>query len=99
MLGNPPKITDKPTNRIINNQLDIKLEQFTDEELDAVLKKIKIRKAVGLDEISQKHERQRKLMTYFFNDATLLINKMQEMDKRLHPPLSQERWPRNHYEQ
>ena len=36
---------------MINNQLDIKLEQFTQEELDSVLRKIKNRKAAGLDEI------------------------------------------------
>ena len=28
-LGNLPKITDKPTEEIINGQLDIKLEHFT----------------------------------------------------------------------
>ena len=39
--------------KTINNLLDIKLEQFTQEELDLVLKKIKNRKAVELDEISQ----------------------------------------------
>ena len=37
--------------RIINKQLDIKLGPFTLEELDSVLKKIKNRKAAGLDEI------------------------------------------------
>ena len=37
--------------KIINNQLDIKLGQFTLEELDIVLTKVKNRKAAGLDEI------------------------------------------------
>ena len=36
---------------MINYQLDIKLEQFTEEELDTVLKKIKSRKAEGIDKI------------------------------------------------
>ena len=36
--------------KIIDNQLDIKLGQFT-QELDVVLTKIKNRKAAGLDEI------------------------------------------------
>ena len=36
---------------IISKQLDIKLGPFTKEELDSVLKKIKNRKAAGLDEI------------------------------------------------
>ena len=51
LLGNPPKITDEPITRIISKQLDIKLGPFTKEELDLVLKKIKNRKAAGLDEI------------------------------------------------
>ena len=51
LLGNPPKITDEPITRIISKQLDIKLGPFTKEELNSVLKKIKNRKAAGLDEI------------------------------------------------
>ena len=51
LLGNLPKITDEPITRIISKQLDIKLGPFTKEELDSVLKKIKNRKAAGLDEI------------------------------------------------
>ncbi len=50
-LGNPPKITQEPITRIISKQLDIKLGPFTQEELDSVLRKIKNRKAAGLDEI------------------------------------------------
>ena len=42
----------EPITKIISNQLDIKLGQFTQEELDSVLRKIKNRKAAGLDEIS-----------------------------------------------
>ena len=37
--------------RIISKQLDIKLGPFTLEELDSVQRKIKNRKATGLDEI------------------------------------------------
>ena len=51
LLGNPPKATHEPITRIISKQLDIKLEPFTQEELDSVLRKIKNRKAAGLDEI------------------------------------------------
>ena len=39
MLGNSPEITDKAIKKIINSQLDIKLRQFTEEELDTELKK------------------------------------------------------------
>ena len=48
---NPPKVTHEPITRIISKQLDIKLWSFTQEELDSVLRKIKNRKATGLDEI------------------------------------------------
>ena len=37
--------------KLISNQLDIKIGQFTQEELDLVLKTIKNMKAVGLNEI------------------------------------------------
>ena len=51
LLGNPPKVTNEPIMGIISKQLDIKLGLFTQEELDSVLRKIKNRKAAGLDEI------------------------------------------------
>ena len=51
LLGNSPKFTHEPITRIVSKQLDIKLGPFTLEELDSVLKKIKNRKAAGLDEI------------------------------------------------
>ena len=51
LLGNPQKITHEPITRIISKQLDIKLGPFTQEELDSVLRKIKNRKAAGLDDI------------------------------------------------
>ena len=44
-------LTHEPITRIISKQLDIKLGPFTQEELDSVLRKIKNRKAAGLDEI------------------------------------------------
>ena len=50
LLNNPPDITDKPIQKIINDQLDVKLGKF-EEKLDTVLEKIKDRKAVGLNEI------------------------------------------------
>ena len=54
LLGKPPKDTHEPITKkkkIISNQLDIKLGQFSQEELDSELRKIKNRKAAGLDEI------------------------------------------------
>ena len=52
LLADPPKITNEPITRIISKQLDIKLGPFTKEELESVLRKIKNRKAAGLDEIT-----------------------------------------------
>ena len=49
LLGNSPKVTD--------NQLDIKVGQFTQEELNVVPRKIKSRKAAGL-EVPLKYGRQ-----------------------------------------
>ena len=48
LLGKSPKVTHKPITKIINNQLDIKLEQFT-QELDVVLTKIENKEVAGLD--------------------------------------------------
>ena len=41
----------EPIRKIITNELDIKLVQFTQEELYSVLKRIKNRKAAGLDKV------------------------------------------------
>ena len=49
LLGYPLEITDKPVEKIANRQLDTKLGQFMEEELEAVLTKIKSRKAACLD--------------------------------------------------
>ena len=55
LLGKPPKVTHEPITKIISNQLDIKLGQFTQEKLDSVQQQQKKnnrnRKAAGLDEI------------------------------------------------
>ena len=51
LLGNPLEVTHEPITRIISKQLDIKQGLFTQVELDSVLRKIKDRKAAGLDEI------------------------------------------------
>ena len=53
-LGNSPKVSDKPKTKIINSQLNIKERQFTEEELNVVLSKIKSRKAAGLNKILPK---------------------------------------------
>ena len=42
---------DELITKIISYQIDTKLGQFTQEEFDLILRKIKNRKAVGCDEI------------------------------------------------
>ena len=49
LLGNSPKVTSKPITKIINHQINIKLEQLTQEELNKILKKIENRKAAAFD--------------------------------------------------
>ena len=51
ILGNAPKITHELITRIISKQLEIKIGPFTQEELYLVLRKLKNRKAAGLDKI------------------------------------------------
>ena len=51
LLGNSPKVMDEPIMKIISNQLDIKLGQFMQEELNVVQRKIKNRQVAGLDQI------------------------------------------------
>ena len=73
LVENSPEITDKEIKKIISNQQDINLEQFTEGKVDVVLKKIKNKKAAGLDEIPPEEN----LMTFFLNHETICINKTQ----------------------
>ena len=92
LFGNPLKITDKSIKEILNSQLDIKLRPFMKEELDAIQKKMKSRKAAGLNKISPEVWKTRK-----FDDVLQLCNAMykqntiEEWTKRLHPLLIQEK--------
>ena len=86
MLGKSPKVTDKTITRIINNQLDIKLGPFT-QELDVVQRKIKNRKAAGLEtpleiwKTRKSNDLQLRYCNAVYNQNTI------EMNKRLHLPL------------
>ena len=92
LLGNPPEVTDKPTKKILNSQLNFKLGHFAEEELDAVLKKkkIKSRKAATIDKISPEVWKAQK-----FDDIILwlcnTVYKQNIINKRLHLPLPQEK--------
>ena len=69
LLRIPPKVTHEPIPRIISKQLHIKLGQFTQEELDSVPRKIKNRKAAGLDKIPPEVWK-----TLEFDDNTVMLH-------------------------
>ena len=70
LLGNPPKMTHQPITRIISKQLDIKIGPFTQEELDSVLKKLKIGKLQGWTKFPRKYGRPDNSTTYCSDTAT-----------------------------
>ena len=74
LLGNPPKVTHEPITRIISKQLDIKLGPFTPKELDSALRKIKNRKAEGLDEILPEVWKTRQFDTILLRHCNAVYN-------------------------
>ena len=74
LLGNPPKITHEQITRIISKQLDIKQGPFTQEELNSVLRKIKNRKAAGLDEIPPEVWKARQFDDILFRHCNAVYN-------------------------
>ena len=97
LLGNPPKVTHESITRIIGKQLDIKLGPFTQEELDSVLKKIKNRKAAGLDEIPLEVWKIRQFDDILLRHCNAVYNKnpIDRWKKGCIPRISQE-LPRYH---
>ena len=87
----PPKVTDEPIMKIINNQLDVKLGQFTQDKLDVVLIKIKNRKAASLDEIPPEVWKIRKFNDLLLQYCNTVYNQNRQMDKGLYTPISQKR--------
>ena len=94
LLGKPPKVTDQPITKIICNQLDIKLGQLTQEELDSVLRKIKDRKVTGLDEIPPEVWKTREFDDILFRYCNA-IYKQNIIDRWTK---GCKRWPRNSQE-
>ena len=83
LLGRSYKVTDKPIPKIINSLIDIKSGQFTQEELNIVLTKIKNIKATGFDEIPTEVWKTRKFDDFFEYNR--------EMGKKLHHRLPKKR--------
>ena len=65
-MGKALVIKDQPIQQIIDNELPIKKGPFSEEELETVLKKLKNKKAPGLDEIPPEVWKTRR-----FNDISL----------------------------
>ena len=69
-------------------QLDIKQGPFMLEELDSVLRKIKNRKAAGLDEIPPEVWKIRQFYDILLQHCNAVYNQNnRQMDKEMHPPL------------
>ena len=64
LLRNLSEVTHEPIMRIVSKQLDIKLGLFTQEELESVLKKIKIERQQVLMKYPQKCGRPENSTTY-----------------------------------
>ena len=74
LLRNSSEITDKPIQKIINGKLNIKLRQFTEEELDTVLKKkLKTQKLQALTKYPWSMEENLTMHNFYY--AMLCINK------------------------
>ena len=74
MLGKSPKVTDKLIMKIINNQLEIKLEQFLQVEFKIVQTKIKNRKAASLIEVPSEVRKTRKFDEQLFQYCHAVYN-------------------------
>ena len=72
LFGKSPNFTDKSIWKIINNQLDIKLEKFTQEKLDVVLRKIKKQESCR-----KLYGRQGNSITYISDTPTQYITRTQ----------------------
>ena len=81
------KIIYKPTIEIINGQLDVKLRQFTKEELDEVLKKLKAEKLRD-SKYRLKYERQGNLTRFFLIYSVSKQNKIEKWMKGCILPFS-----------
>ena len=64
LLGNHPKVTHEPITRIIWKKIVIRQGPFNQEELDSLLRKIKIDKEQGSINYPQKYGRPDNSMTY-----------------------------------
>ena len=89
LLGNTPKVTHEPIKKIISKQLDIKLGPFTTGELDSILRKIKSRKAAGLDEIPPEVWKTRQFDNILLRHCNAVYNQNsidRQMDEGMHLP-------------
>ena len=75
LFGKSRKDTNKPITKIINNQLDIKLGQLTQEKLDEVQRKTS--ELLVLMKYQQKYERQGNSTTFYSDTATPYIIRTQ----------------------
>ena len=82
LLADSLKVIDKLITKIIHGQLDIKPGQFTEEELDVKLTKIKNRKVTGLDKILPRVWKTRKFVDLLPRLCNAVCEQKEEFLKR-----------------
>ena len=89
---NTTKVTDEPITKILYNQLDIKIGQCMQEELDLVRRKIKNRKAAGLDKTHTDVRKTRKFDDILPRYCNAVYNQKhnRQIDKGLQSPFPEE---------
>ena len=69
LLGKSPTVSDSTVEKVIEHELEIKTRPYNELELDLVLKKLKNKKAAGLDgippEVSKKTGKLNDLLLYY----------------------------------
>ena len=72
LLGKSPIVSDSTIEKVIEHELEIKIGPFNELELDLVLKKLKNKKAAGLDGIPievWKTGKFNDLILYYYNEV------------------------------
>ena len=82
-LGNSPKVTNIPITKSINCRLDIKVEQFTHNELNEILRRIKNRKDTTSTRMSSEELKTREFDDLHFRFSNSHISRIQVRDRKI----------------
>ena len=97
LLRKFPKVTYEPITKIINNQQDVKLRLFTQDEFDVALSRIKNKKSCQSWWNTTRSMENKEIRQYIspILQCSIWLEHNRQMDKRLHQTFPQERWPWN----